>query len=220
LVDNGGMDADPRRLLPKVDVLLGHPSLRDRAAAWGQGPVLGAARRVLDESRRAVAGGVPVPGVDELAARVAGELDAIAARRIRAVVNATGVVLHTNLGRAPLSTAAQAAVAAAAGYASVEYDLAKGTRGRRGAAAEPPGRRRRQLAEPSACGVRRKGDRLTSDLSPSLADLRFPISSRPGRESGPGRQRHPQQLARGRLGQQRLGSWSASGLERSKCRPR
>jgi L-seryl-tRNA(Ser) seleniumtransferase len=136
LVDNDAMDADPRRLLPKVDVLLGHPSLRDRAATWGQGPVLGAARRVLDQSRRAAADGEPVPGVDELAARVAGELDAIAARRIRAVVNATGVVLHTNLGRAPLSAAAVGAVAEAAGYASVEYDLAKGARGRRGAAAE------------------------------------------------------------------------------------
>jgi L-seryl-tRNA(Ser) seleniumtransferase len=136
LVDNDAMNADPRRQLPKVDMLLGHPLLRDRAATWGQGPVLGAARRVLDQSRRAAADGEPVPGMDELAARVAGELDAIAARRIRAVINATGVVLHTNLGRAPLSTAAQAAVAAAAGYASVEYDLAKGTRGRRGAAAE------------------------------------------------------------------------------------
>jgi L-seryl-tRNA(Ser) seleniumtransferase len=52
------------------------------------------------------------------------------------VVNATGVVLHTNLGRAPLSAAARAAVAEAAGYASVEYDLTAGTRGRRGAAAE------------------------------------------------------------------------------------
>jgi L-seryl-tRNA(Ser) seleniumtransferase len=136
LADNGGMNTDPRRLLPKVDALLGHPSLVDRAASWGQGPVLGAARRVLDESRRAAAGGVPVPDVDELAARVAGELDAMAARRTRAVLNATGVVLHTNLGRAPLSPAALAAVAEAAGYASVEYDLATGTRGRRGAAAE------------------------------------------------------------------------------------
>ena len=52
------------------------------------------------------------------------------------MVNATGVVLHTNLGRAPLSAAAREAVAEAAGYAAVEYDLAAGTRGRRGAAAE------------------------------------------------------------------------------------
>jgi len=130
------MTTDPRRLLPKVDALLGHPSLVDRAATWGQGPVVGAARRALDRSRRAAAGGAPVPGLDELAAVAAGELDAMAARRTRAVVNATGVVLHTNLGRAPLSPAAREAVAAAAGYASVEYDLVSGGRGRRGVAAE------------------------------------------------------------------------------------
>jgi L-seryl-tRNA(Ser) seleniumtransferase len=136
VVDNGGMASDPRRLLPNMDVLLAHPELVERITAFGRGPVLGAARRVLDDGRRAAAGGAPVPGVDELAARVAGELDRRWAGRTRAVVNATGVVLHTNLGRAPLSEAARAAVAAAAGYATVEYDLATGTRGRRGAAAE------------------------------------------------------------------------------------
>ena len=82
-----------------------------------------------------MAGGGSVPGVEELAARVAGELDGRWAAD-PGVVNATGVVLHTNLGRAPLSAAARAAVAEAAGYAAVEYDLVAGTRGRRGAAAE------------------------------------------------------------------------------------
>ena len=130
------MATDPRRLLPNMDVLLGHPLLVDRTATFGRAPVLGAARRALDASRRAVMDGGPVPGLDDLAARVAGELDGRWAHRTRAVVNATGVVLHTNLGRAPLSEAARAAVAEAAGYATVEYDLAAGARGRRGAAAE------------------------------------------------------------------------------------
>jgi L-seryl-tRNA(Ser) seleniumtransferase len=130
------MATDPRRLLPNMDVLLGHPDLVERADRFGRGPVLGAARRALAATREAVAGGGPVPGIDELAARVAGELDGRWAGRTRAVVNATGVVLHTNLGRAPLSAAARAAVAEAAGYATVEYDLAAGARGRRGAAAE------------------------------------------------------------------------------------
>ena len=136
VVDNGHMTEDPRRRLPNMDVLLGHPELVERAASFGRGVVLGAARQALEVSRVAVAGGGPVPGVDELAARVAGELDGLWAGRTRAVVNATGVVLHTNLGRAPLSAEARAAVAEAAGYATVEYDLAGGTRGRRGAAAE------------------------------------------------------------------------------------
>jgi L-seryl-tRNA(Ser) seleniumtransferase len=130
------MNEDPRRGLPKMDVLLGRPELAERVAVFGRGPVVGAAREALAASRRAVAGGEPVPGVEELVARVAGALDGALARRTRGVVNATGVVLHTNLGRAPLSAAARAAVAEAAGYASVEYDLAAGARGRRGAAAE------------------------------------------------------------------------------------
>jgi L-seryl-tRNA(Ser) seleniumtransferase len=136
VVDNGGMDEDPRRRLPRMDALLEHPELVARAATLGRGTVLGAARAALEAGRRAVAGGGSVPGVEELAARVAGELDRRCARRTRGVVNATGVVLHTNLGRAPLSAAAREAVAEAAGYASVEYDLVAGTRGRRGAAAE------------------------------------------------------------------------------------
>ena len=130
------MNEDPRRGLPKMDVLLGRPELAERVAVFGRGPVVGAAREALEASRRAVAGGAPVPGVEELVARVAGALDGAWARRTRGVVNATGVVLHTNLGRAPLSAAARAAVAEAAGYASVEYDLVAGARGRRGAAAE------------------------------------------------------------------------------------
>ena len=134
--DNGGMTTDPRRALPNMDALLQHPELVERAGSFGRGAVLGAARRALEASRGAVAGGGPVPDVQELAARVAGELDRVWAARTRAVVNATGVVLHTNLGRAPLSAAAREAVAEAAGYAAVEYDLAAGTRGRRGAAAE------------------------------------------------------------------------------------
>jgi L-seryl-tRNA(Ser) seleniumtransferase len=131
-----GRAGDPRRTLPKVDVVLSHPGVAARTATWGRGPVLAATRRVLDTARRAAVAGEPVPGLDELAAMVAGELDNLAGRRMRAVINATGVVLHTNLGRAPLSDEAIAAVAAAAGYCTVEYDLQAGTRGRRGSAAE------------------------------------------------------------------------------------
>jgi L-seryl-tRNA(Ser) seleniumtransferase len=131
-----GAASDPRRTLPKVDVLLAHPTVAASAASLGRAPVLGAVRRVLDSTRRAASGGEPVPGVDQLAAMVTADLDSRAGRRMRAVINATGVVLHTNLGRAPLSEAAVAAIVEASGYSTVEYDLAAGTRGRRGAAAE------------------------------------------------------------------------------------
>jgi len=117
-------------------VLLAHPTVAASAASLGRAPVLGAVRRVLDSTRRAASGGEPVPGVDQLAAMVTADLDSRAGRRMRAVINATGVVLHTNLGRAPLSEAAVAAIVEASGYSTVEYDLAAGTRGRRGAAAE------------------------------------------------------------------------------------
>jgi len=129
------MTTDPRRALPAVDALLAHPTVAGVTAAFGRGPVTAAARHTLDASRRAAAAGTPVPGLDELAGQVAAELQRRAGRRMRAVVNATGVVLHTNLGRAPLSQAAVEAVVAATGYATVEYDLAMGSRGRRGAAA-------------------------------------------------------------------------------------
>ncbi|HZD72900.1 MAG TPA: L-seryl-tRNA(Sec) selenium transferase [Actinomycetota bacterium] len=132
----GGTASDPRRTLPKVDVLLAHPAVAARAATWGRGPVVAAVRRILDAARAAAGGGEPVPAVDRLAAMVTDELDGLAGRRMRAVINATGVVLHTNLGRAPLSRAAVTAITEAAGYSTVEYDLAAGTRGRRGAAAE------------------------------------------------------------------------------------
>jgi len=127
---------DPRRALPNVDLLLAHPDLAGRVRRDGRGPVLGVVRRVLESSRRDLSGGGCAPSLDDLAARVVDELDAAAGRRVRAVLNATGVVLHTNLGRAPLSEAARAAVLRAAGYATVEYDLAAGRRGRRGTAAE------------------------------------------------------------------------------------
>ncbi|HKS11368.1 MAG TPA: L-seryl-tRNA(Sec) selenium transferase, partial [Pyrinomonadaceae bacterium] len=55
---------------------------------------------------------------------------------IKKVINATGVLLHTNLGRAPLSTAARAAIDEAAGHCNLEYDVATGTRGKRGARVE------------------------------------------------------------------------------------
>ena len=77
------MTTDPRRGLPNMDALLGHPELVERAGSFGRGAVLGAARRALEASRGAVAGGGPVPDLEELAARVAGELDRLWASRTR-----------------------------------------------------------------------------------------------------------------------------------------
>ena len=103
------------------------------------------ARAVTEELRAELsaraADGDGAAARDELLAEAARRLQREAGREglagVRRVINATGVVLHTNLGRAPLSEAARSAVAReAASYCTLEYDLAKGERGRRGARAE------------------------------------------------------------------------------------
>jgi L-seryl-tRNA(Ser) seleniumtransferase len=118
-----------------MDMLLAHPRLVPYQAEWGSHPLAAAARRVLTVSRDAIRQGETPPTTDALVQYVIEHLDATGARRVRAVINATGVVLHTNLGRAPLSPAARDAVLAAAGYSTVEFDLSTGGRGKRGWAA-------------------------------------------------------------------------------------
>jgi L-seryl-tRNA(Ser) seleniumtransferase len=130
------MSDDPRRALPKMDTVLGHPRLLAQQVTWGRRAVVQAARRALEQVRRDLADGRAAPGLDAIAETVHDELDRLAAGRVRAVINATGVVLHTNLGRAPLSRSARAAVAAAAGYSTVEFDVRTGGRGKRGTVAD------------------------------------------------------------------------------------
>ena len=125
-VPTGG---DPRRRIPRTDALLARPEV----AAGG--PPRG--------GRGGGGGGRPPPapaGWGEMAPEQV--LDAVlealgdrTASSLRPVLNATGVIVHTNLGRAPLSAAARDALQDAAGYTDVEFDLATGTRSRRGAGA-------------------------------------------------------------------------------------
>jgi len=87
-----------------------------------------AARAVLERAREEIRAGAE-PG--DLLGRLAAELAAARRPALRRVLNATGVVVHTNLGRAPLPEAALERVRAAAGYANLEYDLSSGSRGSR-----------------------------------------------------------------------------------------
>ena len=120
---------DPRRSIPGVDRLLERPWCRDLIAAHGRSWVAGRLRAVLGEMR---AGRRPVPDSDHgFAASLRAEVARAASPSLRRVVNATGVVLHTNLGRAPLAAEARRAMAAAAGYGNVEFDLGGGERGSR-----------------------------------------------------------------------------------------
>ncbi len=97
-----------------------------------------AARAAIDSAREAVLAGAPAPSPEQLEGSAGEHLARLARPSLRRVVNATGVVLHTNLGRAPLAPAAVARVAeVAAGYSNLEYDLERGERGSRGAHVEP-----------------------------------------------------------------------------------
>jgi L-seryl-tRNA(Ser) seleniumtransferase len=120
------------RDLPAVHRLVAHPRLAGALARHGPALVTDAVREVLAEARQAALVGGRADDTDRLAERVEHRLDAWLAPRPRRVVNATGVILHTNLGRAPLSEAATRAMAeASAGYSDLEYDLASGERGSR-----------------------------------------------------------------------------------------
>jgi L-seryl-tRNA(Ser) seleniumtransferase len=119
---------DPRRRTPRTDAVLADPGVADAAARLGRDLV----KAVVGETLAACRRGEVAP--EDVVAAVLRSLPD-AATSLRPVINATGVVVHTNLGRAPLSDAAVEAVRRAAGATDVELDLATGQRGKRGAAA-------------------------------------------------------------------------------------
>jgi L-seryl-tRNA(Ser) seleniumtransferase len=121
--------------LPAVSRLLDDPRLADALARWGRPLVTELLREELDRVRARIQGGkgeARVPDAVGFARTVAARAEALLAPSPRVVINATGVVAHTNLGRSVLSPQASRRVAEAAGcYLDLEYDLAKGTRGDR-----------------------------------------------------------------------------------------
>lgn len=128
------------RHVPSVDQLLrtdAASALRERV---GPRRATNIARSVIAEVRTLVRDGAAEPTSDGLLAEAVRRLEATAEREsqagIKAVINATGVLLHTNLGRAPLSPSARAAIDEAARYCSLEYDVESGARGGRGTRVE------------------------------------------------------------------------------------
>jgi L-seryl-tRNA(Ser) seleniumtransferase len=119
------MHTDPRRAVPQTDTVLADARLVEPQRRLGRARV----RDVVRASQDAVRSGTVLPG--ELVEHVLDHLPTRAAS-LSPVINATGTVLHTNLGRAPLSEAARAALLVAAGYVDVEYDLTDGRRAARG----------------------------------------------------------------------------------------
>ena len=121
-------DVDTRRHVPRTDLVLADPRLAEAERRLGRPLVKAAVGRAQQRARD----GQIAP--EEVADAAVAELPARASA-LTPVINATGVLVHTNLGRAPLSAAAVDAIVAAAGHCDVEFDLATGARARRGAGA-------------------------------------------------------------------------------------
>ena len=117
------------RELPSIDRLIADPALEALGDAYGRTQLVEAARRALDYAREQIRAGESPPPA---AALVVEELERVLEPRLRRVINATGVVVHTNLGRAPLAPSALERVKAiATSYSNLELDLEEGTRGSR-----------------------------------------------------------------------------------------
>ena len=127
--------SDPRSRIPSVDSLLASADFEPLIERYPRARVVGATRAVVEDVRAALERGYDCDEVEaprRYARAVAALLGAADVPSLRRVINATGVVLHTNLGRAPLADAAVEAMrAAAAGYTNLEYDLDAGVRGSR-----------------------------------------------------------------------------------------
>ena len=123
------------RNLPSVNQLLESPQLKKMVETINHGVVADGVRTFLDDLRSKVSDAsdeIPIPTPAEMADKIANWISNEERPYLRPVINGTGIILHTGLGRAPLAKQAIAQVAAiASGYASVEIDLANGDRGQR-----------------------------------------------------------------------------------------
>ncbi|MGC1304543.1 MAG: L-seryl-tRNA(Sec) selenium transferase, partial [Caulobacteraceae bacterium] len=139
-MDDIGSRSNGLRALPQVQRLLEHPRAEALIAAHSREEVVEALRRGLDQAREALLAGVLLDAPGEAALLAQAETDLARAARpiLRRVINATGIVLHTNLGRAPLPAAAlQAVMQVGQGYSNLEFDLETGARGSRTQGVEP-----------------------------------------------------------------------------------
>lgn len=120
------------RSIPKVDVVLGQPQFRE--VSWDRGVCVRAVQEHIAGIREEILASrlERSPGPEQIAGEVAGCLERLMGGSLRPVINASGVVVYTNLGRAPMAEEALDAVQeAAAGYSNLEYDLEQGQRGSR-----------------------------------------------------------------------------------------
>ncbi len=120
------------RSLPSVDRVLLDPRVQQLMASGSREAVLGLVRDHLEEVRHSIANGSKAPPLDEVIETLQWKASSIWRPWPKQVINATGVIVHTNLGRAPLSAeATEAMIQAAKGYTDLELDINKGKRGSR-----------------------------------------------------------------------------------------
>ena len=122
----------PFRNLPSVSRLLAHRRIRPLLSQMASDSVAELVRQQLQEARRAIAAGHECPPTEALVESVLARAELLLQPTLRPVLNASGVIIHTNLGRAPLSREAMAAMEAVSrGYSNLEFDLTGGERGHR-----------------------------------------------------------------------------------------
>lgn len=120
------------RKLPSVDALLQQPALQQLVARYSLATITDVIRDSLEEARAHIRHGQAAPPAESWSDRIEQRVVRSLQPTLRPVINATGVIIHTNLGRAPLSAAARAAINdLSAGYNNLEYDLEAGERGSR-----------------------------------------------------------------------------------------
>jgi L-seryl-tRNA(Ser) seleniumtransferase len=120
------------RSLPSVDKILSDARVVCCEKAYSRPTVLQVARECLNETRVRLKDGVPAPSFDDIVDLICSRVSSLASISLRPVINATGVILHTNLGRAPLSQETIAAMEECSrSYVNLEIDLDDGKRGSR-----------------------------------------------------------------------------------------
>jgi L-seryl-tRNA(Ser) seleniumtransferase len=125
------MESEFRRL-PGVDRVISEDSIKQLAGEYPHELLVDLTRQVLEDERKAIAAGEKCRSVEEIAGTVVVRLNRLDSPSLRPVLNATGVVLHTNLGRASLSPEAIAAMGNIAGsFSTLEFDIESGRRGSR-----------------------------------------------------------------------------------------
>jgi L-seryl-tRNA(Ser) seleniumtransferase len=126
------MDKNELRKIPGVDTLKQTSEIKELTSKFGEELIVFSIRQVLDKVRESVLQGKKIPSDAKMLAMIRQRINNIGSQSLKSMINATGIVLHTNLGRAPLGSSLTENVADVIdGYSNLEFDCVKGKRGHR-----------------------------------------------------------------------------------------